>query len=167
MSEKSIIRSYTSPESGVEMTAHPSCLALASKGLDGDRYTLGTGYYSGMSEWDAHITLMEIEPFEALERDRACFIDPITLRRNLITRGIDLMSLIGREFKIGPEVVLRGRKPWPPCSHIVQQSGRTEIFRYLSRETRQAVICQRLDPFASSPDPIKTAPSVVALRQGG
>jgi MOSC domain-containing protein YiiM len=32
-------------------------------------------------------------------------------------------------------VVLRGRKPWPPCAHIVKLSGRTEIFKYLARQS--------------------------------
>jgi MOSC domain-containing protein YiiM len=135
MSDNSIVHIYTSPESDAEMTDHRSRLAIAAIGLEGDRYSLGTGYYSGVSEWDAQVTLMAIEPFEALERDHACILDPIILRRNLITRGIDLKSLIGREFKVGPEVVLRGRKAWPPCSYIVQRSGRTEIFRYLSRDS--------------------------------
>jgi MOSC domain-containing protein YiiM len=62
-------------------------------------------------------------------------LEPKELRRNLVTRGIDLNSLIGRRFRIGDQVVLRGRKPWPPCAHIVKLSGRTEIFKYLSKQS--------------------------------
>jgi MOSC domain-containing protein YiiM len=130
-----IVRIYSAPKSNVEMISYRSCQAIADKGLEGDRYALGTGFYSGVAEWDAHITLMQIEPLESLAAAHDCHLDPKVLRRNLITRGVDLSSLIGRQFRVGPAVVLRGRKAWPPCSHIVKQSGRKEIFQYLARDT--------------------------------
>ena len=129
-----IVRIYTAPDTGMDMTSYRSRLALPSKGLEGDRYTNGKGFYSGVTEWDAQITLVRIEPFEALQEEHGCHLDPKILRRNLVTRGIDLTSLIDREFKIGPEVILRGRKAWPPCSHIVNQSGQKEIFQHLARD---------------------------------
>ena len=36
---------------------------------------------------------------------------------------------IGKRFRIGDQVVLYGRKLWPPCKHIVELSGRPEIFK--------------------------------------
>ncbi len=130
-----IVRIYSSAKTGAEITSHRSCTAIAGCGLEGDRYANRTGFYSGVVEWDAHITLMEIEPFEALEESHGCKLDPKILRRNLITRGVKLSDLIGRDFKVGSEVILRGRKAWPPCAHIVKQTGRKEIFQYLARDT--------------------------------
>jgi MOSC domain-containing protein YiiM len=103
-------------------------------GLAGDRYATGKGFYSGMSEWDAHVTLIQQEPFELLAAEHGVQLDPKELRRNLVTRGVNLYSLIGREFRIGEQVVLRARKAWPPCAHIVKFSGRTEIFKYLAKQ---------------------------------
>jgi MOSC domain-containing protein YiiM len=56
------------------------------------------------------------------------------LRRNLITQGIDLNSLIGRRFRIGETVILHGRGLWPPCGHIVKLTGKREIFKYLAKQ---------------------------------
>lgn len=125
----------TSPESNAPMSSHPSLEAIAGAGLAGDRYATGKGFYTGVVEWDAHVTLIQQEPFAALAKEHGVEIDPADLRRNLITRDINLNYLIGRDFKIGPQAVFRGRKAWPPCTHIVQQSGRREIFQYLARQT--------------------------------
>jgi MOSC domain-containing protein YiiM len=38
-------------------------------------------------------------------------------RRNLLTRGVPLNHLIGREFTVG-EVVLRGIRLCEPCDHL-------------------------------------------------
>ena len=117
------------------MVSLQTCDVVEGSGIVGDRYALGCGFYSGVVEWDAHVTLMPIEPIEALVETHGVDIDPRVLRRNFLTRGIDPMMLIGRDFQVGTEVVLRGRKAWPPCSHIVKQSGRVEIFKYLARDT--------------------------------
>ena len=93
----------------------------------------GKGFYSGMPEWDAHVTLIQQEPFDELVAQHGITIDPKELRRNLVTKNIDLNWLIGREFQVGDTVVLRGRKAWPPCKHIVELTGKGEIFKYLSK----------------------------------
>jgi MOSC domain-containing protein YiiM len=129
-----IVRIYTAAQTGGDMLSYRSATAIAGKGLDGDRYALGLGHYSGVPEWDAHITLMQIEPIEALAAQHGIQLAPQSLRRNLITRGVDLDSLVGCEFRIGPEVVLRGRKPWPPCLHLVKHYGSTDIFKYLAKD---------------------------------
>ncbi|MES2708613.1 MAG: MOSC domain-containing protein [Verrucomicrobiota bacterium] len=125
----------TSPESNAPMSSHPDIEALAGAGLSGDRYATGKGFYTGVAEWDAHVTLIQREVFETLAAEHGVEIGPADLRRNLITTDIDLNSLIGRDFQIGEKAVFHGRKAWPPCTHIVQQSGRREIFQYLARQT--------------------------------
>lgn len=125
----------TSPASKTPMISHQRVEAIAGTGLSDDRYATGKGFYTGVVEWDAHVTLIERGPFDELAAEHGVEIDPALLRRNLITTGIDLNSLIGRDFKIGPHAVLHGRKAWPPCMHIVQQTGRKEIFKYLAMRT--------------------------------
>src|SRR4051812_15389418 len=119
-----VISISTAPETGAPTISHQTIEAIAGKGLDGDRYATGKGFYTGVIEWDAHLTLMAEEPFTSLAASRAVQIDPNALRRNIVTRGIDLQSLIGCEFQIGEHAICRGRKAWPPCTHIVNLSGR-------------------------------------------
>jgi MOSC domain-containing protein YiiM len=128
-----LIAILTSTASKEPMTSHDNIEVIANTGLAGDRYATGKGFYSGMSEWDAHVTLIQREPFDWLAAEHGAELDPSELRRNLVTRGINLYMLIGREFRIGEQVVLRGRKPWPPCAHIMKCSGRVEIFKYLAK----------------------------------
>jgi MOSC domain-containing protein YiiM len=128
-----LIAIYTSAASQQPTVSHDSIEVIANAGLAGDRYATGTGFYSGMSEWDAHVTLIQKEPFDLLAAEHGITLDPRVLRRNLVTRGVNLIPLIGREFRIGEQVVLRARKAWPPCAHIVKFSGRTEIFQYVSK----------------------------------
>lgn len=130
-----IISIHTSLESLAPMTSHASIEALAGQGLQGDRYATGKGFYTGVPEWDAHVTLIQSEPFGALTAERGIELDPVILRRNFVTQGVDLETLIGREFRIGSHAILRGRKAWPPCMHIVKLSGRKEIFQYLAQQT--------------------------------
>jgi MOSC domain-containing protein YiiM len=128
-----LIAILTSPASGQPITSHDSIEALAGVGLSGDRYATKKGFYSGVSEWDAHVTLIQQEPFDLLAAEHGVRLGPEELRRNLVTRGVNLATLVGREFRIGEQVILRGRKPWPPCAHIVQLSGKKEIFKSLSK----------------------------------
>jgi MOSC domain-containing protein YiiM len=90
--------------------------AVAAKGLEGDRYFSGTGTYSKPGS-GAKVTLIEIEAVEALKRDYGVELNPGDSRRNIVTRGVPLNHLVGREFKIG-EVTLRGTHLCEPCSHL-------------------------------------------------
>lgn len=124
---------YTSPESAAPLTSH-DVIEVIPTGLAGDRYATQTGYYSGEPEWDAHVTLIQQEPFDELATQHGMTIEAKELRRNLVTRNIDLSWLIGRDFQIGETVVLRGRKAWPPCTHIVKLTGKGDIFKHLSKK---------------------------------
>jgi hypothetical protein len=62
-----------------------------------------------------------------------------------VTRGVNLYTLLGRDFRIGEQVVLRARKLWPPCAHIVKCSGRMEIFKYLFPGPARAGMADRVD----------------------
>ena len=96
-----LIAILTSPASEQPITSHDSIDVIANVGLAGDRYATGRGFYSGMSEWDAHVTLIQKEPFDLLAAEHGVHLDPKELRRNLVTRGVNLYSLIGRQFRVG------------------------------------------------------------------
>jgi MOSC domain-containing protein YiiM len=90
--------------------------AIAGAGLDGDRYARQQGTFS-KPEPDYELTLIEAEAIEALQRDYNIELKPGDARRNLVTRGVPLNHLVGREFRIG-EVKIRGLRLCEPCSHL-------------------------------------------------
>lgn len=90
--------------------------AVAGKGIAGDRYFLGEGYYSNSRDVSRDITLVEIETIEALER-KGILLQAGEVRRNLVTRDVPLNHLVGRIFLVG-SVLLRGTKLCEPCAYL-------------------------------------------------
>ena len=83
--------------------------ALAGRGLAGDRHVTGTGTFpSGLP--GSALTLIEAEVCESFEPP----LRPDEHRRNLVTRGIELNGLVGRDFMIG-DTRCRGTRLCEPC----------------------------------------------------
>ena len=91
--------------------------AVEGKGLEGDRYFSGEGSWSSTPGSGRQVTLIELETIEALDRDYEMKIEPGQARRNIVTRGVALNHLVGREFSVG-EVVLLGLRLCEPCNHL-------------------------------------------------
>jgi MOSC domain-containing protein YiiM len=87
--------------------------AVAGRGLVGDRYFRN----DGCGKPEQELTLIESESLEALPRDCGLALQPHQSRRNLLTRGVPLNHLVGREFTVG-EVLLRGVRLCEPCGHL-------------------------------------------------
>lgn len=102
---------------GAPITCVDQVHAVPEKGLEGDRYYNSVGTFSSKFTPNRAITLIEAESLEALNRDYGIALEPRQSRRNLVTRGVALNHLVGREFKVG-EVLLRGTKLCEPCSHL-------------------------------------------------
>jgi len=102
--------------------------AVEGQGLEGDRH-FGRGDAPGYTR---DLTLIESETLEALERDHHIKLRRGDSRRNIVTAGISLNHMIGREFRIG-EVLLRGDKLCEPCEdlrgHIGDPAGDALIHR--------------------------------------
>ncbi len=91
--------------------------AVAGKGLLGDRYMLGTGYWTH-SKYDlCQVTLIAAEDVEAVARETELDITAGQHRRNIITRGIVLGELEGKTFRIG-NALLEYDQPRPPCRYL-------------------------------------------------
>ncbi|MBI4540203.1 MAG: MOSC domain-containing protein [Gemmatimonadetes bacterium] len=112
-----IVSIHITPAAGAAIRSVAEARAVPGKGLEGDRYATGTGFYSGNPRGHDEITLIEVETIEALARDHAITIGPGDARRNLVTRGVALNHLVGREFRVG-EVRLRGLRLCEPCGHL-------------------------------------------------
>jgi MOSC domain-containing protein YiiM len=94
--------------------------AVPGRGLEGDRYFAHRGTFSKPLP-DRELTLIEAEALEALKRELDVDYGFGDSRRNVVTRGVPLNHLVGKEFWIG-EVKARGLRLCEPCSHLQKLS---------------------------------------------
>lgn len=117
-----IIAIHVCPEESGPMQSVPEIQAIAGKGLKGDRYFDIVARDGKTEKTGRHATLIESEALEALERDYEMKLPPDQSRRNILTRGVALNHLVGREFKIG-DAVFRGIRLCEPCKHLEKLTG--------------------------------------------
>ena len=103
------------PARDVAMIEADEVLAVAGKGLVGDRYRGGSG--------KRELTLIQAEhlPVIASLSGHAA-IAPATLRRNLVVSRLPVIAFKGRHFRIGA-VLLEGTSPCDPCSRMETTLG--------------------------------------------
>jgi MOSC domain-containing protein YiiM len=99
--------------------------AIAGVGLEGDRYALKTGTFY-KPEPDFELTLIEAEAIEAIRVEYKVELAPGEARRNLVTRGVPLNHLVGREFHIG-DALIRGIRLCEPCNHLEKLTQRPVV----------------------------------------
>jgi MOSC domain-containing protein YiiM len=113
----SVVSIHITPAAGQPMEIVPEARAVAGRGLEGDRYALGTGYYSGKpSDGGRELTLIESETLEALA-GLGVKLAAAESRRNVATAGVPLNHLVGRDFWVGT-VKLRGTRLCEPCKYL-------------------------------------------------
>jgi MOSC domain-containing protein YiiM len=116
---------FIGPSKGLPMQAVDHANAIAGAGLEGDRYSSGSGTFSKPTPdaanknypADRQITLIEAEALDAAARDYELTVQPDETRRNLLVRGVPLNHLVGQEFLVG-DVRLRGLRLCEPCGHL-------------------------------------------------
>lgn len=93
--------------------------ARVNRGLDGDRYAAKAGTFTPASETARgyDLTLIEAEVLEHLTLPEGGTLGFAEARRNVVTRGIDLNTLVGRRFRLG-DVECLGQRLCEPCSHL-------------------------------------------------
>jgi MOSC domain-containing protein YiiM len=104
----------TAPAERVERAA-----VVAGHGMAGDRYFFADGAGPGEA-----LTLIEAEALEGLRSDAGIELSHADSRRQVLTRGIALNDLVGRDFTVGT-VRCRGVELCDPCNHLqsVTQPG--------------------------------------------
>ena len=107
---------YLAPEGSVEMQRVQFAEALAGCGFEGDRYCRGTGYWTPMGDV-CEVTLIASEDLDYIASELGLSVKNGEHRRNIITSGIDLNTLSGKQFRVG-DVLLEYDRPRPPCKHI-------------------------------------------------
>jgi len=121
MSQGKVVSIHIAAVAAAPIKSVAEVVAVADRGLEGDRYFSGVGTYSNQPGGGRDVTLIEIEAIEALKRDYQIELDPSLARRNIITRGVPLNHLVGQVFKVG-DVTLRGIRLCDPCSHMEKLS---------------------------------------------
>lgn len=96
--------------------------AIAGEGLLGDRYRDHAGTFSARGGAGREVTLIAQESLDALAHDHQLTLTPQMARRNLVTLGVPLNDLVGREFWVGG-VLLRGVRLCEPCQTLAESSG--------------------------------------------
>lgn len=109
------------------MRAQPELIAVAGKGIEGDRYMLATGTYSKKPEPGRQITLVEGEVLDWLKSEHGLTVRPEDCRRNVVTRGIELNPLVGKELTVGPVRVLVHRL-CQPCRYIEKLLEQPDLY---------------------------------------
>ena len=103
------------PRRDVEMLAVNDAIAVAGRGLQGDRYASESGKRG--------ITLIQAEHLPVIAalsgHDR---VAASLLRRNIVVMGLPVVALKGRRFRIG-EVLLEGTDDCDPCSRMEAALG--------------------------------------------
>jgi MOSC domain-containing protein YiiM len=113
MFEGQLVAIYLHGPKGEDLYAVESAQVWPGRGVEGDRYCRK----DGAGKPDQEVTLIEMEAIEALGRECQMKIAPLKARRNLLTRGVPLNHLAGREFAVG-NAVLRGIRLCEPCDHL-------------------------------------------------
>lgn len=108
---------FICPVKGEIMLPVDSAQALTGQGLQGDRYSVGKGTWNDGHRGKRQVTLISSESFLGTN------FSPIDSRRNLLTQGIEVNTLMGRYFTVG-EVLLKGVKYCDPCGRIDDLSGK-------------------------------------------
>jgi MOSC domain-containing protein YiiM len=104
---------------GQPAAAHPvtevaAVDCVAGRGLRGDRF------FDYKENYKGQVTFFARETYEAICRALAVKDKPPSaFRRNVITKGVDLNGLIGREFEL-QGVRFRGTEECRPCSWMEQ-----------------------------------------------
>jgi len=121
---------FIASKGGEPMQALTEVEAIEGRGLRGDRYLERTGYWTSVDE--CQVTLIQGEDLDEITSTTPLRMLNGEHRRNLVTRGIELATLLDRRFQIG-EAIFEYVCPRPPCNYIQGLTGQQGITRALSR----------------------------------
>ena len=134
-------------KSAEEMQEVNTVEVIASKGIVKDRY------FNENNNQDIQITLIESENIDYYNQISETNIPYISFRRNIITKGIQLNDLVGKEFLIG-NVKIKGHRLCAPCRYLQEMLKQKNLVKKLLN--RGGLRCEILtDGIISVNDPIK------------
>ena len=111
-----VVKIFVAPAGGAAMQPVEEIHAVAGLGIEGDRYADRSGHWTEMDD-ECQVTLIEVECLEEIRAQTGVNIEDGEHRRNIVTRGIQLDSLLGKRFQVGT-AILEYDRPRPPCGYI-------------------------------------------------
>jgi MOSC domain-containing protein YiiM len=117
LSEGRVEAIFIGPEKAGPLGEVPEVVAVAGKGLEGDRKYIDNLPPAAREEPGRHLTLIEAEALEALAEEHGIELGPGESRRQLLTRDVRLNPLVGKRFLVG-DVECVGIELCEPCSHL-------------------------------------------------
>lgn len=150
-----VVNIFICARKGRKMRPLQSVRLITGSGIEGDRYAVQDGAFSKARSSLGQISLIAIEAInEANTRLEKPFMSAET-RRNFVTAGVNLNSLVGKEFYVG-EAKVYGTELAEPCnrpSRLSKKEGFREAF-----ELRGGLRAQVLsDGVVAIGDPIKVS----------
>jgi len=121
----------------------PEAVLVEGSGILGDRYCSGTGTFSQKlaGKPDRELTLIESEEIETFNAQGLLGYPNSAFRRNVVTAGIRLNALVGKEFTLGT-TRLRGIRLCEPCSHLAALLGQHVLQHMVHRAGLRAAVVQ-------------------------
>jgi len=102
---------YIAPAKNAEQQLVKQAELVAGSGIVGDRA------FGKVKEPGQNITFIEAEAIERFNNDYQQEIPLHATRRNVVTQGVRLNALVGKEFSIG-EVKFKGIELCEPCAKL-------------------------------------------------
>ena len=107
-----VVAVHVAPRPGAPHITIDQATLVPGRGIEGDHHH---DRPSGVPA--SEVTLIEAETVAALNASTGLSIEAWATRRNIVTEGIDLNSLVGKRFSIG-NVLLEGIEPCDPCASL-------------------------------------------------
>lgn len=114
-----VINIYVYPKAGSNAVEKSSVEIIAGSGIVGDRYYKSQGTFSKTASVrpKQEITFIESEEIDKFNKQFNCQLSYDQLRRNVITSGVKLNDLVGKEFQVGGQV-FKGIELCEPCAYL-------------------------------------------------
>ena len=107
-----VIAIHVAPQRGAPHVALDAATLVPGRGIEGDHHHARP---SGIPA--SEVTLIEAETVAAINENPGLRIEASETRRNIVTQGVDLNSLVGKRFSIG-DALLEGIEPCDPCANL-------------------------------------------------
>ena len=120
---------YVAREGSAAMERADEVRIVEGRGIEGDRYFEGTGFWTPYGDV-CEVTLIEGEDLDHIEDELGISVKSGQHRRNIVTRGIRLLDLRRKRFRVG-EALLEFDRSRPPCRHVqdLSEPGMTRALR--------------------------------------
>jgi len=117
-----VVDIFIAPKAAVPMEPRREVRALKGRGIEGDRYGADAGSFSPkVHKPDYEITLIEKECVDEFASTSGKPFTAQLSRRNVVTQGVRLNDLVGKEFTVG-DVRLFGIRLCEPCKILARNT---------------------------------------------